>query len=149
MAAVKALTAFRISRIRTSDMFAPTPPMIRRGRISLRPCRVCRVSRDVTMNAPTTTNNTKTALAVTRHVVQIALTCGLFVRSGVDRTVVPSVFMIGVRLASIIQAKKSLIALRIWPGMSYQDGSSSDVAGGVVGLAPGVGFGCGVPVGFG
>src|SRR6266511_2406567 len=110
------------------------------------------------MKPPAMTNSTKMALAVTRLVVQMALTCGLAVRFGVDRTVWPSASRTGLRPVLAIQAMKSLIALRICPGMSNRPGSSLlSGAGGVKpgGVGPGAGdgvpggVGAGVPVGGG
>src|SRR6266511_1614572 len=105
------------------------------------------------MKPPAMTNSTKMALAVTRLVVQMALTCGLAVRFGVDRTVWPSASRTGLRPVLAIQAMKSLIALRICPGMSNRPGSSLlSGAGGVKpgGVGPGAGDGLGGPgVGLG
>src|SRR5256885_13653241 len=85
------------------------------------------------MKPPAMTNSTKMALAVTRHVVQIALTCGLAVRFGVDRTVWPSASRTGLRPVLATQAMKSLIALRIWPPMSNNPGSSGEDPAGSAG----------------
>src|SRR2546429_1668815 len=102
------------------------------------------------MKPPATTNSTKMALAVTRHVVQIALTCGLAVRFGVDSTVWPNASRTGLRPVLAIHAMKSLIALRIWPGMSNSPGSLlSSGAGGVQPGGVGPGAGDGVPGGVG
>src|SRR6266487_4208923 len=96
------------------------------------------------MKPPAMTNSTKMAFAVTRLVVQIALTCGFSVSSGVDSTVWPSASRTGLRPVLAIQAMKSLIALRICPGMSNRPGSSLlSGAGGVKpgGVGPGGGGG--------
>src|SRR5438874_3841848 len=102
------------------------------------------------MKPPATTNSTKMAFAVTRLVVQIALTCGLSVSFGVDSTVWPSASRTGLRPVLAIQAMKSLIALRIWPGMSNNPGSLlSSGDGGVQPGGVGPGAGDGVPGGVG
>src|SRR2546430_5472936 len=102
------------------------------------------------MKPPAMTNSTKMALAVTRHVVQMAWTCGLAVRFGVDRTVWPSASRTGLRPVLATQAMKSLIALRIWPGMSNRPGSLLlSGAGGVQPGGVGPGAGDGVPGGGG
>src|SRR6266536_1675416 len=98
------------------------------------------------MKPPAMTNSTKMAFAVTRLVVQIALTCGFSVSSGVDSTVWPSASRTGLRPVLAIQAMKSLIALRIWPGMSNSPGSLlSSGDGGVNPGGVGPGAGDGVP----
>src|SRR6266511_2490073 len=91
------------------------------------------------MKPPAMMNSTKMALAVTRLVVQMALTCGLSVRCGVDSTVWLSASRTGLRPVLAIQAMKSLIALRIWPGMSNRPGSLL--------LSGAGGVGDGLPVG--
>src|SRR6266702_4882416 len=102
------------------------------------------------MKPPAMTNSTKMALAVTRLVVQMALTCGLAVSLGVDSTVWPSASRTGLRPVLAIQAMKSLIALRIWPGMSNSPGSLLlSGAGGVQPGGVGPGAGDGVPGGVG
>src|SRR6266568_2101860 len=101
------------------------------------------------MKPPAMTNNTKMALAVTRLVVQMALTCGLAVRFGVDSTVWPSASRTGLRPVLAIQAMKSLIALRIWPGMSNSPGSLLLSGDGMPPGGVGPGAGDGVPGGVG
>src|SRR3954447_16838611 len=62
--------------------------------------------------------------ATIRLVVQTAFTCGLPVMSGVDSAVLPRAFMTGCRPVLATHNRKSLMALRIWPGMSNMPGSS-------------------------
>src|SRR6266508_1041017 len=100
------------------------------------------------MKPPAMMNSTKMALAVTRLVVQMALTCGLSVRCGVDSTVWLSASRTGLRPVLAIQAMKSLIALRIWPGMSNIPGSLVLSVGGGIGLGVDCG-GAGVLSGLG
>src|SRR5437773_10606205 len=103
------------------------------------------------MKPPAMTNSTKMPLATTRLVVQMACTCGLLVRSGVDSTVLPSASSTGLSPVLAIHAMRSLIALRIWPGMSNSPGSSepSPGDGGVQPGGVGPGAGDGVPGGVG
>src|SRR5437764_14842667 len=96
------------------------------------------------------TNSTKMPMATTRLVVQVAWTCGLVVRSGVDNTGWPSASITGLSPVLATQAMKSLIALRIWPGMSNSPGSSEPSPdGGVQPGGVGPGAGDGVPGGVG
>src|SRR4051812_7837356 len=104
------------------------------------------------MNPPAMTNSTKMPFAVTRLVVQNALTCAFAVRSGVDNTVWPRVSMTGFNPVFAIHSRKSLIALRICPGMSNSPGSSSPESDGGVqpgGVGPCVGAGVLGAVGVG
>src|SRR5205823_551657 len=131
-------------------VFAATPATTTRGAISFSPYCDCRVSREATIKPPAMTNNTKIPFATTRLVVQIACTCGLPVRSGVDSTVWPSASITGLSPVLAIHARKSLIALRIWPGMSNNPGSSEPSPdGGVQPGGVGPGAGDGVPGGVG
>src|SRR6266508_3777458 len=139
MAAVNALAASMTLPHTSRLTLAATPATTTRGVISFSPYCDCSVSREVMMKPPAMTNSTKMALAVTRLVVQMALTCGLAVRFGVDRTVWPSASRTGLRPVFAIQAMKSLIALRIWPGMSNRPGSLLLSGAGGIGL--GVDFG--------
>src|SRR6266511_1388182 len=147
-ALVKAMALPQTSRL----VFAATPATTTRGAISFSPYCDCKVSREATMKPPAMTNNTKIPFATTRLVVQIACTCGLLVRSGVDSTVLPNASITGFSPVLAIQARKSLIALRIWPGMSNSPGSSSEPSPGEGGVQPGgvgPGAGDGVPGGDG
>src|SRR6266545_5653105 len=92
------------------------------------------------MKPPAMMNSTKMALAVIRQVVQMALTCGLSVSFGVDRTVWPSASRTGLRPVLAIQAMKSLMALRIWRGMS-------NIPGSLLLSGAGIGDGVGLPGG--
>src|SRR6266508_2817678 len=153
MAAVNALAASIALPHTIRLTLAATPATTTRGAISLSPYCDWRVSREAMMKPPAMTNSTKMALAVTRLVVQIALTCGLAVSFGVDRTVWPSASRTGLRPVLAIQAMKSLIALRIWPGMSNSPGSlllSGDGEVNPGGVGPGAGDGVpgGAGVGF-
>jgi hypothetical protein len=150
MAAVRALVAHsNLPHSRRLQLEA-TPATASRGRICLSPWRVCSVSRLATTNPARTMNSTNTALVVTRLVVHKVRTRSSPVRSGEARTVVPSHPMTDVMLSPTRSAKKSLIALRTWPGMSYQAGSSSEeVSAGGVGWGCGDGSGVGSGVGFG
>src|SRR6266508_895829 len=149
MAAVNALAA-SIALPHTSRLtFAATPATTTRGAISFSPYCDWRVSREATMKPPAMTNSTKMALAVTRLVVQMVLTWSLPVRSGVDSTVEPSVSRTGLRPVLAIHAMKSLIALRIWPGMSNRPGSLSVLSDGMPPGGVGPGAGAGVPGGCG
>src|SRR2546430_1314530 len=157
IAAVSALVKLIALPASSMLVFAATPATTTRGAISFSPYCDCRVSREATMKLPAMTNSTKMPLATTRLVVQMACTCGLLVRSGVDSTVLPSASITGLSPVLAIQAMKSLIALRIWPGMSNSPGSSepSPGDGGVQpgGVGPGAGDGVlggvgdGLPVG--
>src|SRR3954471_10915653 len=77
------------------------------------------------MKPPAMTNSTKMPLAVTRLTVHNARTWLLPVRSGVDRTVWPRASMTGCTADLATHIRNSLIALRIWPGMSNTPRSSS------------------------
>src|SRR5437763_12276328 len=157
IAAVSALVKLIALPASSRLVFAATPATTTRGAISFSPYCDCRVSREATMKPPAMTNSTKIPLATTRLVVQIACTCGLPVRSGVDSTVWPSASITGLSPVLAIHARKSLIALRIWPGMSNNPGSSEPSPDGGVqpgGVGPGAGDGVpgagagdGLPVG--
>src|SRR5690348_14848839 len=81
--------------------------------------------------------------AAIRLVVHIALTCGLLVISGVDKTVEPRASITGRRPVLATHSRNSLMALRIWPGMSNMPGSPSSVVGAGAGDGPGDGAGVG------
>jgi hypothetical protein len=106
-----------------------------RGRISFIPYRVWTVPRAATVNPPTRTNSTNTASATVRLPAHIAWTLSSPVRSGVASTVAPSTSSTGARPVAATNVTKSAMALRTWPGTSYQAGSPLPGAG--------VGIGCG------
>src|SRR5215470_10660158 len=112
------ITSCRIDRL----AFATTKAMTSRGAISLRVCRVCRVSCDMTTAPPATTNNTKTALAIPAFIDQIEATRPDRVTSGVASSVCPNRSRIGFHAAITRPRNQLSIAYLICPGMSNRPG---------------------------
>src|SRR5262249_32427743 len=112
------ITSCRIDRL----AFATTNPMTNRGAISLRVCRVCKVSCDMTTAPPATTNNTNTALAIPAFIDQIEATRPDRVTSGVASSVCPNRSRIGFHAAITRPRNQLSIAYRICPGISNRPG---------------------------